>query len=111
MDLAEQVIADIENFRTTQKCDRLVMVWCGSTEAYRETAPVHATLASLREGLARERSGDRALADLRLRRAQVPRALRQRRPNLTVDTPALLELAKKNEVPVAARTSRPARPS
>jgi myo-inositol-1-phosphate synthase len=33
MDLAEQIIADIENFRKTQNIDRLVMVWCGSTEA------------------------------------------------------------------------------
>src|SRR5512138_1893566 len=32
MDLAEQVIADISNFKKTNNCDRLVMVWCGSTE-------------------------------------------------------------------------------
>ena len=29
-DLAQQVIADIEKFRTDNECDRLVMVWCGS---------------------------------------------------------------------------------
>ena len=33
-DLAQQLIADIERFRVENDCDRLVMVWCGSTEAY-----------------------------------------------------------------------------
>ena len=36
MDLAEALIDDIERFRTENDCDRLVMVWCGSTEAYQE---------------------------------------------------------------------------
>ena len=33
-DQAQALIADIERFRTENECDRLVMVWCGSTEAY-----------------------------------------------------------------------------
>ena len=103
MDLAEQVIADIENFRTTNKCDRLVMVWCGSTEAYRETAPVHATLASFEKGL---RESDPEIAPSQIYayaalKCRVPYA--NGAPNLTVDTPALLELAKKNEVPLAGK--------
>jgi myo-inositol-1-phosphate synthase len=103
MDLAEQVIADIENFRTTQKCDRLVMVWCGSTEAYRETAPVHATLASFEKGL---RESDPEIAPSQIYayaalKCRVPYA--NGAPNLTVDTPALLELAKKHEVPLAGK--------
>jgi len=103
MDLAEQVIADIENFRTTQKCDRLVMVWCGSTEAFRETAPVHATLASFEKGL---RESDPEIAPSQIYayaalKCRVPYA--NGAPNLTVDTPALLELAKKNEVPLAGK--------
>src|SRR3954447_15919080 len=51
-DLAAQVIEDIKNFKKTNNCDRLVMVWCGSTEVYRSPAPVHATLASFEKGLA-----------------------------------------------------------
>src|SRR6188474_1725289 len=31
-DLAEQVMADIERFKNENNLDRLVMVWCGSTE-------------------------------------------------------------------------------
>ena len=33
-DQAQAIMADIENFRNEQRCDRLVMIWCGSTEAY-----------------------------------------------------------------------------
>src|SRR5262245_39361411 len=43
MDLAEQLMADIEKFRSDNGCDRLVMVWCASTEAYRDVTAVHQT--------------------------------------------------------------------
>src|SRR3954452_52115 len=46
MELAEALMTDIEQFRTENGCDRLVMVWCGSTEAYREPGEVHQSLAS-----------------------------------------------------------------
>jgi myo-inositol-1-phosphate synthase len=103
MDLAEQIIADIENFRKTQNIDRLVMVWCGSTEAYHEVAPVHATLATFEKGLA---ASDPEIAPSQIYayaalKCRVPYA--NGAPNLTVDTPALLELAKKNEVPVSGK--------
>src|SRR3954454_12194029 len=45
-DLAEQVVADIEGFRKRENCDRLVIVGCGSTEVYKEIAPVHQSLAA-----------------------------------------------------------------
>lgn len=103
MDLAEQVIADIENVRKTQQFDRLVMVWCGSTEAYRELSPVHASVATFEKGL---RESDPEIAPSQIYayaalKCRVPYA--NGAPNLTVDTPALLELAKKNEVPVAGK--------
>ncbi len=103
MDLAEQVIADIETFRASQKVDRLVMVWCGSTEAYHEVAPVHVSLAAFEKGL---RTSDQEIAPSQIYayaalKCRVPYA--NGAPNLTVDTPALLELAKKNEVPIAGK--------
>jgi myo-inositol-1-phosphate synthase len=103
MDLAEQVIADIESFRKAQKLDRLVMVWCGSTEAYHEVAPVHGSLATFEKGL---RESDPEIAPSQVYayaalKCRVPYA--NGAPNLTVDTPALVELAKKNEVPIAGK--------
>jgi myo-inositol-1-phosphate synthase len=103
MDLAEQVIADIEGVRKSQNLDRMVMVWCGSTEAYHEVAPVHATLETFEKGLC---NSDPEIAPSQIYayaalKCRVPYA--NGAPNLTVDTPALLELAKKNEVPLCGK--------
>ena len=79
MELAEQLIEDIAEFKRKNKCSRLVMVWAASTEIFLKPHAVHKTLEVLRAGDARQPQSDRALDDLRLRRAQVGRALRQRR--------------------------------
>src|SRR5437016_11456678 len=43
-DLAEQVVADIRKFKADNHLDRLVMVWCGSTEIFATESPAHATI-------------------------------------------------------------------
>lgn len=103
MDLAEQVVADINDFRKREKLDRVVMVWCGSTEAYRQPTAVHATLETFEKGLA---ASDPEIAPSQIYayaalKCGVPYA--NGAPNLTVDTPALLELSKKNSVPVSGK--------
>ena len=55
-DLAEQLIADIRAFKDKHGCDRLVMVWVGSTEVFMKEGPVHASVASFEKGL--EQSDD-----------------------------------------------------
>jgi myo-inositol-1-phosphate synthase len=102
-ELAEQVVADIEGFRKRENCDRLVMIWCGSTEVYREVAPVHQSLASFEKGL---RESDPEIAPSQIYayaalKLGIPYA--NGAPNLTLDTPALLELARKNSVPVTGK--------
>jgi myo-inositol-1-phosphate synthase len=57
---AEALIADIENFRTENECDRLVMVWCGSTEAYQEASAVHMTIEAFEAGLKAGNPGAKA---------------------------------------------------
>ena len=89
------------------------MVWCGSTEVFREPAPVHASRwPPSRRGCARaipEIAPSQIYAYAALK-CGVPYA--NGAPNLTVDTPALLELATENgRARSPARTSRPARPS
>ncbi len=51
MDLAEQVMADIESFRKAKNLARLVMVWCGSTEVYKKETAVHQTIEAFEQGL------------------------------------------------------------
>jgi len=103
MDLANQVMKDIETFKATNKCDRLVAVWCGSTEVYRKPSEVHSSLAKFEAAL--EASHDDiapsqiyAYACLKM---GVPYA--NGAPNLSVDTPALLELARKQNLPVTGK--------
>src|ERR1700741_5281662 len=43
-DLAEQVVADIRRFKADHALDRLVMVWCGSTEIFMTETPAHQTM-------------------------------------------------------------------
>ena len=103
MDLAEQVMEDIERFRKHSRADRLVILWCGSTEVYTEPQPVHATLATFEEGL-KTNSPDispsmiYAYAALKL---GVPFA--NGAPHITVDIPALTNLSLKKKVPVCGK--------
>jgi myo-inositol-1-phosphate synthase len=102
-ELAEQVVADIEGWKKREKCDRVVMVWCGSTEVYREAAAVHQSLAAFEKGL---KESDPEIAPSQIYayaalKLGVPYA--NGAPNLTLDTPALQELARKNEVPITGK--------
>jgi len=50
-DLAEQLIADIRKFKADNKLDRLVLVWCGSTEIYLTESPAHQSVAAFEKAL------------------------------------------------------------
>jgi myo-inositol-1-phosphate synthase len=100
-DLAEQLIADIRNFKTANGCDRLVMVWCASTEVYMQEGPVHQTLAAFEKGL--EASDDAIPSSMIYAYAAIREGLpfANAAPNLTADIPALLELAAQTKSPLA----------
>ena len=103
MDMAEQLMADIERFKTTNGCDRLVAVWCGSTEVYREPSDVHSSLAKFEAGLKNndENIAPSAVYAYALIRSGVPYA--NGAPNLSVDFPAIHELAKQKGVPICGK--------
>lgn len=103
MQLAEQLIADITQFKKENGLDHLVMVWCASTEVYIKCADVHSSIESLEEGLRNNHpdippSMIYAYAAIR---CGVPYA--NGAPNLSVDVPALTELAEKERVPVIGK--------
>src|SRR6476646_6570343 len=50
-DLADQLIADIRKFKSDNGCDRLVVIWAGSTEVFLTEAPCHQSLAAFEKGL------------------------------------------------------------
>ena len=53
-DLAEQVRADIRDFKMSSGATRLITIWCGSTESYIEPTAAHRIAESLRESLGSE---------------------------------------------------------
>ncbi|GBD24448.1 Inositol-3-phosphate synthase [bacterium HR29] len=102
-DLVRQLREDIQRFREANRCDRLVMVWCASTEVYLEQAPVHQNLEAFEEALERN---DPAIAPSMLYayaalQEGVPFA--NGAPNLTVDIPAMVQLANQRGVPIAGK--------
>jgi myo-inositol-1-phosphate synthase len=100
---AEALRADIRRFRTENDCERLVMVWCGSTEVFIKQGAAHASLEAFEAALD---ANDPSIAPSMLYayaalKEGVPYA--NGAPNLSVDFPALLQLAADNQVPVAGK--------
>ena len=102
-DLAEQVVEDMRRFKAENRCDRLVMVWCGSTEVYLTESPVHASVEALEKGL--EASDDNIPSSMIYAYAAIREGIpyANAAPNLSADIPALLELADKSGSPVAGK--------
>ena len=103
MDLAEQLIKDIQNFQQRHDIQRVVMIWCGSTEIFISPSEVHSSLEKFEAGLCSNNeeiasSMIYAYAALKL---GIPFA--NGAPNLTVDMAAMLELADQNRVPLAGK--------
>jgi myo-inositol-1-phosphate synthase len=103
MDLAKAIMKDIETFKAENKCDRVVVVWCGSTEIYIEQSKVHSTLELLEKGMKENDvnippSMIYAYAAIKM---GVPYA--NGAPNLSCDIPALVELADKTKTPIAGK--------
>ena len=102
-DQAQALMEDIEKFRVDNECDRLVMVWCGSTEAFQEASEVHESVDSFEAGL---KSNDENIAPSQIYAyaaimSGVPFA--NGAPNLALDIPCMVELAKSRNVPVAGK--------
>jgi myo-inositol-1-phosphate synthase len=103
MDLAEQVRADIRRFKQENKLDRLVMIWCGSTEIFMTETEAHQTIEAFEKALQTNdvnipSSMVYAYAALK---EGIPFA--NGAPNLTVDIPALMDLAHKNGSPICGK--------
>jgi myo-inositol-1-phosphate synthase len=102
-DLAEQLVSDIRAFKADNGLDRLVMIWCGSTEAYMTESSVHADIESFECGLERN---DPAIASSMIYayaaiREGIPYA--NAAPNLSGDIPALIALASRAKAPIAGK--------
>jgi len=103
LEMANELMEDIKNFQEQNGLDRIVVLWCGSTEIYFEESEVHQSIVAFEAGLAADDkliapSMLYAYAALKLGIPFVNGA-----PNLTVDIPAMVELAKYTESPIAGK--------
>lgn len=102
-DLMEQLRQDIRDFKRQHNLDRMVMVWCGSTEVFMQQDQVHNSLASFEKAMKDNHpavSPSMIYAYAAISEG-VPYA--NGAPNLTVDIPAMVEFAKMKGVPIAGK--------
>lgn len=102
-DLALKIMEDIRRFQEEKGCARLNMIWCASTEAYITLKPVHASLEAFEKGL---KNNDENIAPSMIYayaalKMGIP--FSNGAPNLTVDTPALQQLAAEKGTPISGK--------
>ncbi|GAC1623466.1 MAG: inositol-3-phosphate synthase [Candidatus Acidiferrum sp.] len=102
-DIALQLKADIAKFRKKNNCSRMVTLWCGSTEVFLLPQDVHSTPEKFVAGM---KKNHRAIAPSMLYAwasvtSGVPFA--NGAPNLSVDIPAIRQLALEHNVPIAGK--------
>jgi myo-inositol-1-phosphate synthase len=101
--LAKALMDDMENFKDLHGLDRLVIVWCGSTEKYTVVSAVHETIEAFEEGL---KNNDAAIApSMMYAYAAIKLGIpfMNGAPNLTCDIPALIELSKQTNTPIGGK--------
>jgi len=103
MELAEQLRDDIRDFKKSSGAERLVMIWCGSTETFIKPGKVHKSVETFEKGLL---ASDASIAPSMIYayaalKEGVPFA--NGAPNLTVDIGAMLELSKQMEAPICGK--------
>jgi myo-inositol-1-phosphate synthase len=103
MELAQALMDDINGFVADNDCTRAVAVWCGSTEVHIQPQEVHLSLEAFEDGL---ESNHKAISPTMIYayahlKSGVP--FINGAPNRALDTPALIQLAKKEGVPIAGK--------
>ena len=103
MELAEQVRDDIREFKQSSGAERLVMIWCGSTETFIEAGPAHKSVEALEKAM---HANDENIAPSMVYayaalKEGVPFA--NGAPNLTVDVRAMHDLSKQMQAPICGK--------
>ncbi|HJQ21176.1 MAG TPA: inositol-3-phosphate synthase [Gemmatimonadaceae bacterium] len=102
-DLAEQLRQDIRDFKRKHALDRLVAVWCASTETFIKPGPQHATLEQFEKAM--DRNDDAIAPSMLYAWACIMEGVPycNGAPNLAVDTAALQQLANERGVPISGK--------
>lgn len=103
MDLARQLMDDIQKFKDKERVERMVMIWCASTEVFIQPQDVHQDMESFEKGLKNNHEAipNSMIYAYAALMSGIPFA--NGAPNLTVDIPALMEFAKEKGIPLAGK--------
>jgi len=102
-DLMEAVRKDIQDFKAENDCDRVVCIWCGSTEVFTKISAVHETLPALQKAM-KENSEEIAPSMIYAYACLaegVPYI--NGAPNLTVDMPAMWDFSAQTQTPILGK--------
>lgn len=102
-DLAEQVREDIRNFRTQNGLDRVVVIWCGSTEIFLKTDAVHDNIESFEQAMKENHESISPSMLYAYAAISEGSPYINGAPNLTIDLPALVALARQNNIPIVGK--------
>jgi myo-inositol-1-phosphate synthase len=102
-ELADQLRDDIRRFRDEHRLDRLVLIWCASTEVFMKEGPVHQSIEAFERGL--ENNDDQIPSSMIYAYAAIKEGIpyANAAPNLSGDVPALVELAAQTGSPLAGK--------
>ncbi len=102
-ELADQLREDIRRFKEDNQCDRLVMVWCGSTEIFLRPGPAHETVEAFEKAM--EENDPVIAPSMVYAYAAIMEGIPYANgaPNLSADVPALESLAIERGVPLAGK--------
>src|SRR5499426_191698 len=103
MALAEQLMDEIDEFKKKNRLSRMVMVWCASTEVSIKPQPVHKTLDAFEKAM---RENHKAIAPSMIYAYAALKSgvgFANGAPNLTVDIPALIELAERQNLTICGK--------
>ncbi|MGE5498169.1 MAG: inositol-3-phosphate synthase, partial [Syntrophothermus sp.] len=103
MDLADQLRDDIRSFKEANNLNRMVMIWCGSTEIFIPVNGVHKKLETFEEGLRKNHPNISPSMIYAYAAISEEIPFINGAPNLTADIPALIEYAIKKNVPVGGK--------
>ncbi|MCK5411855.1 MAG: inositol-3-phosphate synthase [Gemmatimonadetes bacterium] len=103
LDLAEQLREDIRRFKEEKACDRLVLVWCASTEVFMRPHEVHRSVESLEAAMRENHDAVAPSMIYAYAALQEGVPFANGAPNLTVDIPAMIELAGERGVPIGGK--------
>jgi myo-inositol-1-phosphate synthase len=103
MDLAEQLMDDIATVKKESGASRAVMIWCASTETFLSSDPVHKDVGAFERGLKESSPAIAPSMIYAYAAIQSGVAYANGAPNLTVDIPALTQLAYEKGVPIGGK--------